>query len=102
MINFLTNYRYQESSKSERASFYHLSQFDYYEDAITKQDWNETELTEDDISESVYEDDLTADDKFKSQMENKVFQNSNSNKNKRSPTKPKENNTRSAEVDKKR
>lgn len=47
-------------------SSYHLSEFDSYEDSITKQDWNETELTEDDISESVYEDDWMADIKFKS------------------------------------
>ena len=47
-------------------SSYHLSEFDSYEDAITKQDWSETELTEDDISESVYEDDWMADIKFKS------------------------------------
>ena len=59
-------------------SSYHLSEFDPYDDAMTKQDWNETELTEDDISESVYDDDWMADDKFKSQIENKMFQNSSS------------------------
>ena len=71
-------------------SSYQQSQFEdanYYEDAITKKDWNETELTAEDISESVYEGDLTADDKFKSQIENKVIQTSNSNKSKGSPTK---------------
>ena len=83
-------------------SSYHLSQLDYYEDAITKQDEDETELTEDDISESVYEDDLRADDKFKFQIENKVFQNNNSNNNQSSPNKPKEDNTRSTEADEKR
>lgn len=81
-------------------SSYHLSEFDSYEDSITKQDWNETELTEDDISESVYENDWTADDK--SEIENKMFQKSNSKKNKGSPTKPKENNTRSAKANEKR
>ena len=59
-------------------SSYHLSEFDSYDDAMTKQDWIETELTEDDISESVYDDDWMADDKFKSQIENKMFQNSSS------------------------
>ena len=83
-------------------SSYHLSEFDSYEDSITKQDWNETELTEDDISESVYENDWTADNKFKSEIENKMFQKSNSKKNKGSPTKPKENNTRSAKANEKR
>ena len=42
-------------------SSYQQNQFEdanYYEDAITKKDWNETELTEEDISESVYEDDF--------------------------------------------
>ena len=81
-------------------SSYHLSEFDSYEDSITKQDWNEAELTEDDISESVYENDWTADDK--SEIENKMFQKSNSKKNKGSPTKPKENNTRSAKANEKR
>ena len=82
-------------------SSYHLSQLDYYENAIPKQGENETELTEDEISESVYEDDLRVDDKFKSQIQNKMFQNSNNN-NKSLPTKPKEDKTRSTETDEKR
>ena len=101
MVIFLTNCRYQESSKSETVSSYHLSKLDYYENAIPKQGENETELTEDEISESVYEDDLRVDDKFKSQIENKMFQNSNGN-NKSLPTKPKEDKTRSTEADEKR
>ena len=79
---------------------YDLSHLDYYEDAITKQDGNETELAEDDISESVYEYDLRSDDKFKYQIKNKVFQNSNNN-NKTSPTTTKEDNTSSTEADEK-
>ena len=80
---------------------YNFSQVDYCKDDLAKHDGDKAELTKDDVSESVYDDHLRADDKTKSQTEKSVPENCNRN-GEYSHNKRKENNAVSIEVDEKR
>ena len=80
---------------------YHFNQVDNSKDYLSKHDGDKAELIKDDILESIYDDDVRADNKNKSQIENNVPEKSNS-KEEYSHNKRKENNAVSIEVDEKR